>query len=84
MSQRLADIRDEADIKPAAKAAKKAGCSRIYYLQLEEGRVGLSERLQKRLAAIYGVEERAVYLAWRRGRIAYLENELAKLRKNHA
>lgn len=83
MSQRLADIREEAGLKPAAKAAKKAGCSRIYYLQLEEGRVGLSERLQKRLAVIFDREERVIYLAWRRGRRAYLENELRKL-ENHA
>lgn len=83
MKLRLVDLRESVDLKPAAKAAKKAGCSRIYYLQLEEGRVGLSERLQGKLATIYQVPVRTVYLAWRRGRISYLESELKKL-KNHA
>ena len=77
----LADYRRAAGFENADKVAKILGCSRMYVYQLEEGRMRPAEATLGDMAKMYGVSYRQAHSAWRRNRIAYLESELALLRK---
>ena len=77
----LARIRLRAGYATALEAARAVGCSRIYLLELEQGRGSPSAALLQRMSRSYGRATTELGRAIRRARLDLLQRQLDHLKR---
>ena len=76
----LARYRQAAGFTTAREAAKAVACSRVYLLEIEEGRSSPSPALLERMAKAYGKSTDRLRRAVRGARADLLRRQLAQLK----